>query len=72
LGSKTRQAPKEFFNVARLEGVHPIANGYGNAADWMSAASFISLAGLIAYKGSDGGAYLMGWTGGYVLFSTFF
>jgi len=48
-------------------GVHPIANGMATAADWMSAASFISLAGLIAYKGSDGGAYLMGWTGGYVL-----
>jgi len=48
-------------------GVHPIANGMATAADWMSAASFISLAGIIAYKGSDGGAYLMGWTGGYVL-----
>jgi len=48
-------------------GVHPIANGMATAADWMSAASFISLAGLISYKGSDGGAYLMGWTGGYVL-----
>ena len=48
-------------------GVHPVANGMATAADWMSAASFISLAGIIAYKGSDGGAYLMGWTGGYVL-----
>ena len=48
-------------------GVHPIANGMATAADWMSAASFISLAGIIAFKGSDGGAYLMGWTGGYVL-----
>jgi len=48
-------------------GVHPVANGMATAADWMSAASFISLAGLISYKGSDGGAYLMGWTGGYVL-----
>lgn len=48
-------------------GVHPIANGMATAADWMSAASFISLAGIISFKGSDGGAYLMGWTGGYVL-----
>lgn len=48
-------------------GVHPVANGMATAADWMSAASFISLAGIIAFKGSDGGAYLMGWTGGYVL-----
>ncbi|WP_419764100.1 MAG: sodium:solute symporter family protein [Arcobacter sp.] len=48
-------------------GVHPVANGMATAADWMSAASFISLAGIISFKGSDGGAYLMGWTGGYVL-----
>ena len=48
-------------------GVPPVANGMATAADWMSAASFISLAGIIAFKGSDGGAYLMGWTGGYVL-----
>ena len=48
-------------------GVHPVANGMATAADWMSAASFISLAGLISFKGSDGGAFLMGWTGGYVL-----
>lgn len=48
-------------------GVHPVANGMATAADWMSAASFISLAGIIAFVGSDGGAYLMGWTGGYVL-----
>lgn len=48
-------------------GVHPVANGMATAADWMSAASFISLAGIIAFKGSDGAAYLMGWTGGYVL-----
>ena len=48
-------------------GVHPVANGMATAADWMSAASFISLAGIIAFQGSDGGAYLMGWTGGYVL-----
>lgn len=48
-------------------GVHPIANGMATAADWMSAASFISMAGLIAFKGYDASAYLMGWTGGYVL-----
>lgn len=48
-------------------GVSPVANGMATAADWMSAASFISLAGIIAFQGSDGGAYLMGWTGGYVL-----
>jgi cation/acetate symporter len=56
---------KEFYVAGG--GVHPIANGMATAADWMSAASFISLAGIIAFKGSDGGAYLMGWTGGYVL-----
>jgi cation/acetate symporter len=48
-------------------GVHPVANGMATAADWMSAASFISLAGIISFQGSVGGAYLMGWTGGYVL-----
>jgi len=48
-------------------GVHPVANGMATAADWMSAASFISMAGLIAYLGYDGSVYLMGWTGGYVL-----
>ncbi len=48
-------------------GVHPIANGMATAADWMSAASFISMAGLIAFMGYDGAVYLMGWTGGYVL-----
>jgi len=47
--------------------VHPIANGMATAADWMSAASFISMAGLIAFLGYDGSVYLMGWTGGYVL-----
>ena len=47
--------------------VHPVANGMATAADWMSAASFISMAGLIAFLGSDGAVYLMGWTGGYVL-----
>ena len=47
--------------------VSPLANGMATAADWMSAASFISMAGLIAFKGMDGSVYLMGWTGGYVL-----
>ena len=47
--------------------VHPVANGMATAADWMSAASFISLAGMIAFLGYDGAVYLMGWTGGYVL-----
>ena len=48
-------------------GVHPIANGMATAADWMSAASFISMAGLIAFFGYGGSVFLMGWTGGYVL-----
>ena len=48
-------------------GVHPLANGMATAADWMSAASFISMAGLISFLGRDGAFYLMGWTGGYVL-----
>jgi cation/acetate symporter len=48
-------------------GIHPVANGMATAADWMSAASFISMAGLIAFLGYDGSVYLMGWTGGYVL-----
>ena len=54
------------FYVAGKD-VHPIANGMATAADWMSAASFISMAGLIAFMGKDGSVYLMGWTGGYVL-----
>ena len=49
------------------KGVHPVLNGMATAADWMSAASFISMAGLIAFMGYDACAYLMGWTGGYVL-----
>jgi cation/acetate symporter len=49
------------------KGVSPIANGMATAADWMSAASFISMAGIIAFLGYDGSVYLMGWTGGYVL-----
>lgn len=48
-------------------GVHPVANGMATAADWMSAASFISMAGIISFMGRDGAVYLMGWTGGYVL-----
>jgi cation/acetate symporter len=47
--------------------VHPVMNGMATAADWMSAASFISMAGLIANMGYGGGLFLMGWTGGYVL-----
>ncbi|MXO84425.1 cation acetate symporter [Altererythrobacter aurantiacus] len=48
-------------------GVNPVVNGMATAADWMSAASFISMAGLIAFLGYDGSVYLMGWTGGYVM-----
>ncbi|MBO6555055.1 MAG: cation acetate symporter [Pseudomonadales bacterium] len=48
-------------------GVNPVANGAATAADWMSAASFLSMAGIIAFEGADGARYLMGWTGGYVL-----
>ncbi|MFP4125691.1 MAG: sodium:solute symporter family protein [Alphaproteobacteria bacterium] len=55
----------EFYAAGR--GVHPMANGMATAADWMSAASFISMAGLIAFSGYDASAFLMGWTGGYVL-----
>ncbi len=51
-------------------GVHPVVNGMATAADWMSAASFISMAGLIAYMGYGGALFLMGWTGGYVLMAT--
>ena len=47
--------------------VNPVVNGMATAADWMSAASFISMAGLIAFLGYDGSVYLMGWTGGYVM-----
>jgi cation/acetate symporter len=56
---------KEFYVAG--EGVSPIANGMATAADWMSAASFISMAGIISFAGYDGSVYLMGWTGGYVL-----
>lgn len=54
------------FYVAGKD-VHPVANGMATAADWMSAASFISMAGIISFMGRDGAMYLMGWTGGYVL-----
>jgi cation/acetate symporter len=52
-------------------GVHPIANGMATAADWMSAASFLSMAGMIAFMGYGGSVFLMGWTGGYVLLACF-
>tara|TARA_B100001559_G_scaffold18520_1_gene15409 strand:+ start:6812 stop:8560 length:1749 start_codon:yes stop_codon:yes gene_type:complete len=55
----------EFYVAGK--GVNPVANGMATAADWMSAASFISMAGLISFLGKDGAVYLMGWTGGYVL-----
>lgn len=59
----------DFYIAAK--GVSPVANGMATAADWMSAASFISMAGLIAFLGYDGSVYLMGWTGGYVLLALF-
>ncbi len=62
----SRAASTREFYVAGGH-VHPIANGMATAADWMSAASFISMAGIIAFMGYDGTVYLMGWTGGYVV-----
>ena len=62
----TRAASTGDFYVAGKH-VHPVANGMATAADWMSAASFISMAGIIAFLGYDASVYLMGWTGGYVL-----
>ncbi len=56
---------KEFYVAGG--GIHPVVNGMATAADWMSAASFLSMAGLISFMGFDGSQYLMGWTGGYVL-----
>ena len=56
---------KEYYVASK--GVHPVANGMATGADWMSAASFISMAGIISFVGRDGAVYLMGWTGGYVL-----
>lgn len=62
----TRAASTSEYYVAS-KGVHPVLNGMATGADWMSAASFISMAGIIAFAGYDGSVYLMGWTGGYVL-----
>ena len=59
------QSTKEFYVASG--GIHPVLNGMATAADWMSAASFISMAGLISFLGYGGSQYLMGWTGGYVL-----
>lgn len=59
----------EFYVAGK--GVPPVANGMATAADWMSAASFISMAGLISFMGYDGAVFLMGWTGGYVLLALF-
>jgi len=56
---------KEFYVAGG--GVHPVVNGMATAADWMSAASFISLAGIVSFVGYDGSVYIMGWTGGFVL-----
>ncbi|MUL36308.1 sodium:solute symporter family protein [Gloeocapsopsis dulcis] len=66
IGWRSRVRDSSGFYVAG-QGVPPIANGAATAADWMSAASFISMAGLISFLGYDGSIYLMGWTGGYVL-----
>ena len=66
IGWKSRVQDSKGFFVAG-QGVPSIANGAATAADWMSAASFISMAGLISFLGYDGSIYLMGWTGGYVL-----
>ncbi|MEJ6079738.1 cation acetate symporter [Vibrio sp. 1-Bac 57] len=63
---KTRAGSTKEFYVAG-GGVPPILNGMATAADWMSAASFISLAGIVSFVGYDGSVYIMGWTGGYVL-----
>ena len=66
IGWQARVKTTAGFYVAG-RGVPPMANGAATAADWMSAASFISMAGMISFMGSDGSVYLMGWTGGYVL-----
>ena len=63
---KSRASTTKEFYIAG-GGVHPVVNGMATAADWMSAASFISMAGIIAFAGYDASVYLMGWTGGYVL-----
>src|SRR5210317_1283206 len=59
------KSTKEFYVAGG--GIHPVLNGMATAADWMSAASFISMAGIISFLGYGGSQYLMGWTGGYVL-----
>ena len=59
------KSTKDFYVAG--SGVNPVVNGMATAADWMSAASFLSMAGIIAFLGRDGSVYLMGWTGGYVL-----
>jgi len=66
IAARTRAGSTGEFYVAG-GGVPPLANGLATAADWMSAASFISMAGIISFAGYDGSVYLMGWTGGYVL-----
>ncbi|NEQ86566.1 MAG: cation acetate symporter, partial [Moorea sp. SIO2I5] len=66
IGWRSRVRDSKGFFVAD-QGVPAVANGAATAADWMSAASFISMAGLISFLGYDGSIYLMGWTGGYVL-----
>ncbi len=66
IGWRSRVRDSMGFYIAG-QGVPAVANGAATAADWMSAASFISMAGLISFSGSDGAVYLMGWTGGYVL-----
>ncbi len=65
---RSRAGTTQEFYVAG-KGIHPVANGMATAADWMSAASFISMAGLIglSYNGYGGSVFLMGWTGGYVI-----
>ena len=65
---RSRAGSTQEFYVAG-KGIHPVANGMATAADWMSAASFISMAGLIglSYNGYGGSVFLMGWTGGYVI-----
>ncbi|MGA1742126.1 MAG: sodium:solute symporter family protein, partial [Pseudohongiellaceae bacterium] len=66
---KSRASSTSDFYIAGAH-VPPLANGLATAADWMSAASFISMAGIISFMGRDGSVYLMGWTGGYVLLAT--
>ena len=63
---RSRAGSVKAFYVAD-GGIHPVANGMATAADWMSAASFISMAGLIAFMGYGGSVFLMGWTGGFVI-----